>query len=87
MVPADSQSARWEVDVRVVADADGLPDFRGPAAHGKRGERFLYVTWANIDAVGSDEVFRRGKLMLSCARFDPPAIDWSVVAISGRAMQ
>ncbi|MFC6344095.1 DUF5990 family protein, partial [Nocardioides hankookensis] len=60
-VPGDAQSARWETEVRVV---DG--DVRGPAVHGKRGERFLYLTWGS--PVGDDwGMFRRAKLMLAGA--------------------
>ena len=58
-VPADSSSARWEIDVRRV---DG--DFRGPAVHGKRHERHLYVTWGDVDSGGGFSMFRRAKLML-----------------------
>ena len=61
----------WPLDGRVV---DG--DFRGPAVHGKKGDRFLYVTW--VDQVGGHfHGFRRGKLMLD--RIDP-----AVVASGGR---
>ena len=67
-VPGDAASARWETDVRVV---DG--DFRGPAVHGKRGERFLYLTWGS--PTGTDwGMFRRAKLML-----DPAYADASVL--------
>lgn len=62
-VRADAESARWEVDVRVVVD-DGLIDLRGPAVHGKRGERFLYVTWGDVGDDGSFTMFRRAKLMI-----------------------
>ncbi len=56
--PGDATSATWEAEVRVV---DG--DFRGPAVHGKRGERFLYLTWGSPS--GDDwGMFRRAKLML-----------------------
>ena len=103
MVPGDSPSPEWPLVVRVV---DG--DFRGPAVHGTRGDRFLYLTWGDL-VDGRFEMFRRGKLMLDridpavvaaaleggrtlvatvsltddkggprCARFDPPAIGWSV---------
>jgi len=108
LVPADTPAPEWALDVRY----DG--DFRGPAVHGKKGERFLYVCW--VDRVGGirgidriDRGFRRGKLMLDridpavvasaveggrtlvarvsltdekggprCARYDPPAIAWTV---------
>ena len=48
LVPGDAPSARWEVDVRVI-ELDDERDFRGPAVHGKRGERFLYLTWGEYD--------------------------------------
>jgi hypothetical protein len=65
-VPADAAAARWSTEVRLV---DG--DFRGPAVHGKRGERFLYLTWGS--PVGGDwGMFRRAKLMLD--RIDPATL-------------
>ncbi len=67
-VPGDAASAHWETEVRVV---DG--DFRGPAVHGRRGERFLYLTWGS--PAGDDwGRFRRAKLML-----DPAYADASVL--------
>jgi Family of unknown function (DUF5990) len=103
MTPADSPAPHWHLSVRVV---DG--DFRGPAVHGRRGGRFLYLSWGDLVG-GRYEMFRRGKLMLDridpvlieaavrggrrlvatvsltdpsggprCARFDPPAIAWSL---------
>ena len=62
-VPGDAPSARWEVDVRAVTGVDGL-DLRGPAIHGKRGERFVYLTWGDVGADGSFAMFRRAKLMI-----------------------
>lgn len=65
-VAGDAARARWEADVRVV---DG--DFRGPAVHGRRGERCLYLTWGTPrgDAWG---MFRKAKLMLD--RVDPALV-------------
>jgi hypothetical protein len=68
LVAGDAKSARWDVDVRVVTDGGGL-DFRGPAVHGKRGERFIYLTWGDVGPDASFEMFRRAKLMLN--RIDP----------------
>ena len=62
-VRGDVQEARWDVDVRGVID-DAGPDLRGPAVHGKKGERFLYLTWGDVGADGSFSMFRRAKLML-----------------------
>ncbi len=63
LVPGDAPSATWDVDVRVVTEGGRL-DFRGPAVHGKRGERFLYLTWGDVGAGESFHMFRRAKLML-----------------------
>jgi hypothetical protein len=70
VVAGNATDARWETDVTVVGD-----DFRGPAVHGKRGERFVYLTWGDL-AGGSFEMFRRAKLMLS--RVDPALIEEAV---------
>jgi hypothetical protein len=77
LVPGDRADASWTVDVDVV-DRDGARDFRGPAVQGKRGDRFLYLTWGNVDADGGFEMFRRAKLMLD--RIDPALIDDAVGA-------
>ncbi len=65
LVAADAEIASWEIDVAVVAETDGSPDFKGPAVHGKRGDRFLYLTWGVVDDQGDFAMFRRAKLMLN----------------------
>jgi len=75
LVRADAQQARWEFDVDVILD-DGLVDFRGPAVQGKRGERFIYLTWGNLDDAHGFEMFRRAKLMLG--QIDPLLIDSAI---------
>jgi hypothetical protein len=62
-VRADADSVRWELDVHPVVD-DGTVDVRGPAVHGRRGERFFYLTWGEVGAAGSFAMFRRAKLMI-----------------------
>ena len=75
LVPADTAAPEWTLDVRY----DG--DFRGPAVHGKKGDRFLYLTW--VDRVGGHfHGFRRGKLMLD--RIDPAVVAAAVEG--GRAL-
>lgn len=69
LVAGDAARARWKLDVSVVTGPDGALDFRGPAVHGKRGARFLYLTWGNVDGEGRFQMFRRAKLMLD--RIDP----------------
>jgi len=72
LVRGDAESARWELDVSVVAGDDGDVDFRGPAVQGRRGDRFLYLTWGSVDGDGAFDMFRRAKLMLS--RIDPELV-------------
>src|SRR5688572_12302129 len=63
LVPGDAPTARFEVDI-VRRDDDG--DYRGPWVHGKPGERFLYLVWADVDAgSGTPEMFSRIKVMLA----------------------
>jgi len=71
LVPGDAPSARWDLDVTVVRGSDGDVDFRGPPVQGRRGDRFLYLTWGNV-ADGGFVMFRRAKLMLN--RIDPDLI-------------
>ena len=72
LVAGDEPSARWDIEVNVIVDTNGELDFRGPAVHGKRGDRFLYLTWGNITDQGKFEMFRRAKLMLN--RVDPELV-------------
>ncbi len=61
----DADAGSWTVDVRAVDTPDGL-DLRGPAVHGPRGERFLYLTWGQVTpTTGGFEMFRRAKLMVA----------------------
>ena len=65
LFPGDSDAARWSVPVTVKALEEG-PDFGGPFVHGRRGDRFLYLSWGVVDG---DEfrMFRRAKLHLADA--------------------
>ena len=63
-VRGDAARARWEIDVRTVI-ADGRVDVRGPAVHGKKEDRFLYLTWGDVGAGDSFAMFRRAKLMIA----------------------
>ena len=65
LVRGDAASATWDVDIRVDVGTDGALDFKGPAVQGKRGERFVYLTWGNVGSDGSFDMFRRAKLMLN----------------------
>lgn len=81
LVSGDAASARWELDVEVVAGNDGGLDFRGPAVHGNRGDRFLYITWGRVED-GVFEMFRRAKLVLNA--IDPQLV--AAAASPGRSL-
>jgi hypothetical protein len=69
LVPGDAATAEWITEVRVI-EQDDERDYRGPAVHGRRGERFLYLTWGDYDGEAF-AMFRRAKLMLA----DAPVAD------------
>jgi hypothetical protein len=81
LVRADVVRAVWTVPIDVV-ERDGLHDFRGPAVRGKRGARFVYLTWGNVGGDGTFTMFRRAKLVL--ADLEPGLVGTShVVATVG----
>jgi hypothetical protein len=59
-VPGDAEAAVFEVGVGVTDDLD----FRGKAVQGRRGERFVYLSWGDLSS-GQFVMFRRAKLHLS----------------------
>jgi hypothetical protein len=69
LVAGDATSARWETEVRLV-----VGDPRGPAVQGRRGDRFVYLTWGAVsdESWESFAMFRRAKLMLD--RVDPSLV-------------
>jgi Family of unknown function (DUF5990) len=64
IVPATDSTVRWTVDVEVVTTPEGGRDLRGPAVHGRRGDRFLYLSWGTRSDGGDFTMVRRAKLML-----------------------
>lgn len=62
--PGDAERAVWTLDVELI-ERDGDVDFRGPAVQGRRGGRFVYLTWGNVRDDGSFTMFGRAKLMLA----------------------
>jgi hypothetical protein len=75
LIRADASEMRWEVEV-VVVSRNGSLDFRGPSVHGKRGDRFIYLTWGHVGPDEAFEMFRRAKLMLD--RVEPGLIELAV---------
>lgn len=71
-VPGDASEAVWDFEVTTRPGPDGTIDIGGPFAQGRRGERFIYLTWGNVDTLGHFTMFRRAKLML--ADIDPAVL-------------
>ncbi len=61
--PAGKDALAWTTEITVKSGTDGAPDFAGPAVHGKRGERFFYLSWSSERAYHR-EMFRRIKIHL-----------------------
>lgn len=79
MVPGDAERAVFELEVDIVGTPQDI-DFRGPYVHGKKGARFLYLSWGDLVPGGSFEMFRRAKLHLSA--LDADQLDHAV-AVQG----
>jgi hypothetical protein len=60
VVAADVDSATWTLECSV----DGS-DVRGPQIQGRPGDRFIYLSWGDVDDAGRFAMFRRAKLMLA----------------------
>ena len=74
VVSADEERAVFTAEITVV-DRNGTPDFRGPCVQGRPGDRFVYLTWGDVDTndgSASFAMFRRAKLML--AAVDPETV-------------
>jgi Family of unknown function (DUF5990) len=65
LVPGDAPKARWAFEVTTRTTADAEIDFGGPYVYGKRGDRFLYLSWGEVADDGAFELFRAAKLRLS----------------------
>ena len=72
LVPADAPAATWEVELTTRSGPDGGIDVGGPFAQGRRGDRFVYLTWGTLAADGTFTMFRRAKLHL--ADVDPDTL-------------
>jgi hypothetical protein len=64
LVPGDAQRAVFDVDVDLRTGRDGRLEPRGPYVQGRPGERFIYLSWGDVDGDGRFEMFRRLKLWI-----------------------
>jgi hypothetical protein len=56
----DAEHARWELVVTVTGD-----DLRGPHVHGRRDDRYVYLSWIDVAPDGTATMFRRARLMFA----------------------
>jgi len=66
LVPGNAAEAVFAFTVDVVTGSDGAIDCRGPFVQGRRGERFVYLSWGELKDGSPFAMFRRAKLHLSC---------------------
>lgn len=60
LFPGGAPTATWSFEITVRPQDDGSHDVGGPFVHGRRGDRFLYLSWGTVD--GDFAMFRRAKL-------------------------
>jgi hypothetical protein len=66
LVTGDAADAVFEIELDIISGADDDDvDFRGPYVNGRRGERFVYLAWGEVDDDGIFTMFRRLKLHLT----------------------
>src|SRR5882724_1128079 len=65
LVPGDAPLARWQIEVKTRVTAEGDIDVGGPFVKGKRGERFLYLSWGTVADDGTFALFRAAKIWFS----------------------
>lgn len=65
LVRGDAPAACWQIEVTARVGTDGDIDFGGPFVKGKRGERFVYLSWGTVADDGTFTLFRAAKLWLS----------------------
>lgn len=65
LTPGDAPEVTFHVPLTVVTDREGWQDFRGSFVQGKRGARFVYLSWGEVGPDGHFQLFRAAKLHLS----------------------
>ena len=79
--PAEEQGLQWITSVAVKRLKEETLDFAGPAVHGKRGERFFYLSWSG-ETGGARVRFRRLKIHLRAVK----SAQWTAALQPGAKM-
>ena len=70
-VPAMAGTVSFALTVEVTPISDGVAfDTRGPYVHGRRGDRFLYLSWGEVDRDGAFGMVMRTKIALGAIAGD-----------------
>lgn len=64
VVPGNAPRAAFALSVDLVSTDNGGRDVRGPYVHGSRGDRFLYLSWGEVDEDGTFGMVKRMKIKL-----------------------
>lgn len=62
--PGDARAVTWHLECQPV-DVPGGQSLRGPYLQNRQGERFVYLSWGQVDDAGGFQMFRRAKLRLN----------------------
>ena len=62
LVAGDAETAQWSFELTTRVDDDGTIHVGGPFVHGRRGDKFVYLSWGTVDGSGGFTMFRRAKL-------------------------
>jgi hypothetical protein len=65
LTPGDAKRAVFRFPIEVRSTSDGEFDYSGPFVHGKKGGRFIYLSWGGLGGDGAFTMFRRAKLKLA----------------------
>lgn len=63
-------TTEFHTTIDVVETGDGAVDFAGEHVHGRRGERFIYLSWGLADSTAPFVMFARAKIELDDIRDD-----------------
>lgn len=60
-----TRTTTFETGIELVGHGDADLDFRGVHVHGKKGDRFLYLSWGTADHAEPFVMFARAKIKLA----------------------
>ena len=70
-----SESTEFQAQIEVRSGSEGL-DFAGDHIHGRRGDRFIYLSWGTPDKTEPFVMFARAKIKL--AHIPPDLLEQSI---------